>query len=73
MSKQKLEEKLKILRAKEQAYLAVRDHIAPRVNDEKLSPMLRSAFAAAVRMVENCRRMIELAAYNTDLELRRLS
>jgi len=73
MNKQKLEEKLKTLHAKEQAYLAVRDYLDPRVNDEKLSPLLREAFAAAVRMVENCRRMISLAAYNTQLELQRLS
>jgi len=73
MNKEKLEEKLAILRAKEKAYNIVTGFLELRAKNEKLSPMLRDAFYSVFRMTLNCKHMISFAINLTEHKLKELS
>lgn len=72
MSKQKLEEKLVILRAKEEAFDLVLDRLITWSKDEKLSPLQRDTIYSVWRMAQNCKRMVQLARYGREDALKEL-
>ena len=73
MNKEKLEEKLAVLRAKEKAYDLVLDFIIKRTKDKKLSPLQRDTFYSVWRMAQNCKQMVRMARYITEDKLKGLS
>lgn len=73
MNKEKLEEKLKLLHAKVEAYDIVLDRLIEWSKDEKLSPLQRDTFYSVWRMAQNCKHMVRMAMYGREEKIKELS